>query len=848
MEKKSIAESVDGFVRKDTSDGTQGLKQKSDVGSAAVYDDAVKEMRKSDDLAKANIEPAVKASDELARQTADTKGAPVPKTADLKAMHLSEGFAEYLGENFSGVSGNVVRCTDASKARGLVECARRNGVRYSLRRIGEGFLFRFSGDAHALSEGRLDARQKKALRADLGDRVGSLGEEWTVVRDRKDAEYPWSLSVGGKRYDSLSLGEGLKISRMGKDYLKESAPTVGTVKVRIDGTPEAEDKVYDYLTRESKAVDAGKVERKGGLVWVNDIGSIPAHALALDLAERFGVDCTVSASKFEGLGAGGGKAPKLDHLVKTSNSPVYASDLGDELRDRGIRFAFADTGVWVSKEDYSEAQDALSELEQKADGSESLKTGRAHGCSESSEHGTSKEYCTMDCNNNNIDAFYSFDKAVESAKSDKEVCRILEVTYDLPADANGDIHESSAVEVWNRKDDMKESASGKRHMPEKLKEPEGGSGEHVLWSSEDFEDADIWRDDYKQMLLSRDDDLTDEEAAEEAEDNDAVLAWVSDASDDYFNDMRSNLSGISYSKPIIAIADLGLWNGRHSAYMLIESGKVVDCLSTGSDIDDASWYVTDGGEFKASMSHHDGTNEITYRVFKKTASDKDMDALEGLIYGGKATQADIDKATDRIGPDIAKVYGWTLGAKGEGLKESDGSDDLEPRYDGRKSFYGKATVRMFGDGRKVLYSYGTPVCRIDRNGHATLLNKGYYGWGSSNTTRRHVREFLRQNGLKADSSSQIGRDYPEEQARDDEGLEQAGGDYQVVLWECDGHMNPDYDSEVGCGRYGTLDEAVGSVKGAAKLSGGMIDEEYAVLDKSGNVVRTFFASTGKAAR
>lgn len=637
MEKKSIAESVDGFVRKDTSDGTQGLKQKSDVGSAAVYDDAVKEMRKSDDLAKANIEPAVKASDELARQTADTKGAPVPKTADLKAMHLSEGFAEYLGENFSGVSGNVVRCTDASKVRGLVECARRNGVRYSLRRIGEGFLFRFSGEAHALSEGRLDARQKKALRADLGDRVGSLGEDWTIARDCKDAEYPWGLSVGGKRYDSLSLGEGLKISRMGKDCLKESAPTIGTVKVRIDGTPEAEGRVYDYLTRESKAVDAGKVERKDGLVWVNDIGSIPAHALALDLAERFGVDCTVGTFKSEGLGAGGGKASKLDHLVKTSNSPVYASDLGGELKDRGIRFAFADTGVWVSGKDYPEAEDALSELEQRAYGNESLKAGRDCREGYADEH-TGTEYCTMDCSNNNIDVFCSFDKAVESAKSDKEVCRILEVTYDLPADANGDIHESSAVEVWNRKDGLKES-------------------------------------------------------------------------------------------------------------------------------------------------------------------DKD-----------------------------------------------DGASPLEPQYDGRKSFYGKATVRTFKDGRKVLYSYGTPVCRIGKDGKATLLDRGYYGWGSSNTTRRHVREFLRQNGLKADSSSQIAKDYPEEQARDDEGLEQAGGDYQVVLWECDGHMNPDYDSEVGCGRYGTLDEAVGSVKGAAKLSGGMIDEEYAVLDKSGNVVRTFFASTGKAAK
>lgn len=36
--------------------------------------------------------------------------------------------------------------------------------------------------------------------------------------------------------------------------------------------------------------------------------------------------------------------------------------------------------------------------------------------------------------------------------------------------------------------------------------------------------------------------------------------------------------------------------------------------------------------------------------------------------------------------------------------------------DSHKSFYGKAKVRVLDDGSKVLYSYGTPVCKISVSG------------------------------------------------------------------------------------------------------------------------------------
>lgn len=66
--------------------------------------------------------------------------------------------------------------------------------------------------------------------------------------------------------------------------------------------------------------------------------------------------------------------------------------------------------------------------------------------------------------------------------------------------------------------------------------------------------------------------------------------------------------------------------------------------------------------------------------------------------------------------------------------------ELSCNYDSRKSFYGKAQVEV-NEGTKALYSYGTKVCEI-KDGIPRVTWRGY-----SQTTYRHIREFLLQEGF-----------------------------------------------------------------------------------------------------
>ena len=68
---------------------------------------------------------------------------------------------------------------------------------------------------------------------------------------------------------------------------------------------------------------------------------------------------------------------------------------------------------------------------------------------------------------------------------------------------------------------------------------------------------------------------------------------------------------------------------------------------------------------------------------------------------------------------------------------------LIPQYDNRKSFYGKATVVVEG-GTKTLTSYTTEVARI-ADGIFKLIADEY---AYSLTTMRHVREFMKQEGVE----------------------------------------------------------------------------------------------------
>jgi hypothetical protein len=68
--------------------------------------------------------------------------------------------------------------------------------------------------------------------------------------------------------------------------------------------------------------------------------------------------------------------------------------------------------------------------------------------------------------------------------------------------------------------------------------------------------------------------------------------------------------------------------------------------------------------------------------------------------------------------------------------------DLSAQYDARNSFYGKAHVLETPEG-EYLKSYNTIVAFIPKGGKPVVY--GTY----SNTTLRHIKEFLRQNGFRA---------------------------------------------------------------------------------------------------
>ena len=77
--------------------------------------------------------------------------------------------------------------------------------------------------------------------------------------------------------------------------------------------------------------------------------------------------------------------------------------------------------------------------------------------------------------------------------------------------------------------------------------------------------------------------------------------------------------------------------------------------------------------------------------------------------------------------------------------------ELTPIFSDQKSFHGKAQIEKTATGKK-LYSYSLFVAEV--NGEKTTV----YNL-QSDSTLRHVKEFLKQEGLKADNKKQIVADY-----------------------------------------------------------------------------------------
>ena len=164
---------------------------------------------------------------------------------------------------------------------------------------------------------------------------------------------------------------------------------------------------------------------------------------------------------------------------------------------------------------------------------------------------------------------------------------------------------------------------------------------HIIWSN-----LNINLKDWKDFLEEEYPDVTDEYDQ---------YNLVSELNDKYLGDEQMNCN-IHTDGRIIAIANLGFWNGRRIGYKLLDH-NVNDCLQFEKDCDYAEFYC---GRYDlcSTQCHHDGSHCITYREFKPSITSDQADNFCWKLYEGKATQKDITRYTRSLKPYVKKVYGW----------------------------------------------------------------------------------------------------------------------------------------------------------------------------------------------
>lgn len=167
---------------------------------------------------------------------------------------------------------------------------------------------------------------------------------------------------------------------------------------------------------------------------------------------------------------------------------------------------------------------------------------------------------------------------------------------------------------------------------------------HIIWSNMNL-DIEDWREDYKESCENNDMEY-------DPNDDYAIYEWMMETNSEYLDDERMNLNKVVEGR-ILVIADLGLWNGRKSAYKIVDSGNIKDIL--GFTYDCAEFYG-DGYNIRGTEVHHDGRNHYLYRVIRE---DRNIMNLLNDIWDGKEfTMKKLNYYTKSLYKDVAKVYGW----------------------------------------------------------------------------------------------------------------------------------------------------------------------------------------------
>lgn len=167
---------------------------------------------------------------------------------------------------------------------------------------------------------------------------------------------------------------------------------------------------------------------------------------------------------------------------------------------------------------------------------------------------------------------------------------------------------------------------------------------HIIWSNElNFEE---WKD-----------DLAIQYPDEEGYDDDERYRLMEEINDGYYEDEMITLNK-EFGRDIIAVANLGLWNGRRLSYITV--GTNLNSVLTYRCGEYVTWYV-DEDEVKCIDKHHDGTNYYTYRLLNEGIGQFEFNEY---AYEHSLKEA-VEKYTKPIGHYVAEIYGINLEEKND---------------------------------------------------------------------------------------------------------------------------------------------------------------------------------------
>ena len=170
---------------------------------------------------------------------------------------------------------------------------------------------------------------------------------------------------------------------------------------------------------------------------------------------------------------------------------------------------------------------------------------------------------------------------------------------------------------------------------------------NVIWKSYGMLDLDEIEDYEKyareNLEANEVEDITEDKIQQEVYENIDML----------FEDELLNLSK-KLPNNIIAIADMGLWNGRVQGYKIL-GNNLNEVVSSTIGCDEKEVYC-DAYNVRATGYHHDGRNHVLFRELRE---DRNIDNFLEKIYNNETiSSSTLNYYTKSLRPYVQQVYGF----------------------------------------------------------------------------------------------------------------------------------------------------------------------------------------------